>query len=278
MKLIILFSFCVGTLAVPMFQSVSVKDDGSYDFSYETGKEGGSHSRTEKRNPDGVVIGKFSYEDPNGAIREISYRADESGYVANGDVSVEGAPKGQFPAVPEFNSDDPVAPEDDKNPNVLKPEDEETPHASEQHHSDEESHHDDIHNLSLEEPSANEPPEAFPEGYFLHKFTGLRRLPEPTKEEPTATSAPTTEASEPQAFPVSVTEDQPPQEAVIASDAANEEHNKINREPTSEMELLMHPRPFQGFHSAQWTSSMFHQPVYVFSYQHPESFGYYYYY
>lgn len=90
-----------GVLAAPMQQSLSVNDDGSYQFYYETGEDAGRHSRTEVRHPDGTVIGKFSYEDANGDIREVSYRADDSGYVANGDVSVEGAPKGQFPAVSE---------------------------------------------------------------------------------------------------------------------------------------------------------------------------------
>jgi len=257
-----------------MFQAVSVKDDGSYRFSYETGKEGGSHSRTEERKPDGVVIGKFSYEDPNGDIREVSYRADKLGYVANGDVGVEGAPKGQFPAIPDPQENSSSVKE------TVKPDSEELElqNSTEPHHYDESHKDEDIQDLSLEDSTVNDQPEAFPEGFFLQHFQGLRRLPEPTKKEVSSTQAPSTETTSHDLPQKDQSSDKQTVQPTESSDVSNEELNKINRDPAGEQELFMHLRPFQSFRSSQWAPSMFHQPVYVFSYQHPESYGYHYFY
>ncbi|GFR23732.1 uncharacterized protein TNCT_107451 [Trichonephila clavata] len=269
-----------GTLAAPMIQSLNVNDDGTYQFFYETGKDGGSHKRSEVRQPDGVVIGKFSYEDPNGEIREVNYRADDSGYVANGDVSVEGAPKGQFPAEPEQTNETPLASTTEvehREPQAF-PAEEPKPDESQEIevHSEEEHKSEDIKDLSLEESTVNDPPEAFPQGYFLEKFHGLRRLPEPTKEEPSTTEQASTEKPKDESAPA---KENPPVEQ--PSEQPNdvlkmEDPYKLNLKAAHEMELFMHLRPFQSFSPQQMDTSMFHQPVYVFSYQHPDSYGYHY--
>ncbi len=42
----------------------------SYKFSYSTGDEGPARIfREEQRNPDGSVVGKYGYIDPNGKLR-----------------------------------------------------------------------------------------------------------------------------------------------------------------------------------------------------------------
>ncbi|GBN82474.1 hypothetical protein AVEN_197110-1 [Araneus ventricosus] len=274
-----------------MIQSLNVNDDGTYQFFYETGKEAGNHKRSEAKQSDGVVVGKFSYEDPNGDIREVNYRADDSGYIANGDVSVEGAPKGQFPAVPEETNEAPLpsAPQSE-NPEPqsfaveeTKPDEtaamsagstaEENPES----HPEEEPKHEDLKELPSEENRADEPPEAFPPGFFLEKFHGLRRFPEPTKEpEPTPKEpasekpkeeSPSTEAPKPA--------DQPTEQSVQVVPNAQEDPY-VNLKAAHEMELFMHLRPFQSFSPQQMDTSMFRQPVYVFSYQHPDSYGYHY--
>lgn len=299
---IILSTLLAGTLAAPMIQTLNVNDDGTYQFFYETGKEAGNHKRSESRQPDGVVVGKYSYEDPNGEIREVNYRADDSGYVANGDVGVEGAPKGQFPALPEETNEVPMPPvpqSDNPDPQAFaieetKPADddaaakfvgaaaEEKPEVHPEE--EEESKHEDLKEMSSDENRADEAPEAFPPGFFLEKFHGLRRFPEPTEEpEPISSKEPssdkpkeespsTTEEPKPTADQPATEIEQPGQVAPTAHD----DLYKVNLKAAHEMELFMHLRPFQSFSPQQMDTSMFRQPVYVFSYQHPDSYGYHY--
>ncbi|XP_035232611.1 uncharacterized protein LOC118204390, partial [Stegodyphus dumicola] len=258
---IILITLIASIKAAPVSQSLSVHDDGSYRFYYETGKEGGSHSRTEVRNADGVVIGKFSYEDPTGEMREVNYRADDSGYVAKGDVSVEGAPKGQFPVIiddkqQEIATTAPLVQEDQTQPPETP-----APEPAAESANEEEHDKDDIKDYSFEEQVGDQP-EAFPEGYFLeHKFQGLRRLPEPTKEDKSSSVEPPEEKQTP---PPEEKEPEKPVETSI----------EIAKR---EMELFMHLRPFPNFPPKKWDPSMLHQPVYVFAYQQPDAYGYHYY-
>ncbi|CAL1292926.1 unnamed protein product [Larinioides sclopetarius] len=288
MHLIILSTLLAGTLAAPMIQSLNVNDDGTYQFFYETGKEAGYHKRSEAKQPDGVVIGKFSYEDPNGELREVNYRADDSGYTANGDVSVDGAPKGQFPAVPEETNEAPLpsgpqgeipepqsfAVEETKPDETAAQPDSSSAEENPESLTEEESKHEDLKELPSEENTADEPPEAFPPGFFLEKFHGLRRFPEPTKEaestskEPISEKpkeSPSTEAPKPT--------DQPAEQPEQVVPNAHEDPY-VNLKAAHEMELFMHLRPFQSFSPQQMDTSMFRQPVYVFSYQHPDSYGY----
>ncbi|XP_054712478.1 LOW QUALITY PROTEIN: uncharacterized protein LOC129222072 [Uloborus diversus] len=274
MKLIIFSFLLAGALAAPASQSMTFNDDGSYRFYYETGKDGGSHSREEFRNPDGVVVGKFSYEDPNGELREVNYRADESGYIAEGDVSVPDVPKGKFPAdVPEEVQSD--SSQEISAPQIVHTEEvpvvdyqpeaapneissvEEAPSSSE-----EDEGKDDMNDLALEESTANDPPEAFPEGFFLQHFQGLRRLPEPT-----------TEAKE-------VSTEPPAKEDIeeSSSEISNEQPEPSNGEDTSKSGVSMFSplRPFPHFSAAEWVAALHHQPVYVYSYQQPDSYGYHY--
>lgn len=263
-------------MAAPAAQSLSFHEDGSYRFYYETGKEGGSHTRSEIRNPDGVVIGKFSYEDPDGEIREVNYRADNGGYVAQGDVGVKGAPKGQFPApheeqpkTPETSSEttDEQIVEQPKPEEVKPQESEQQTEATHDYH-DEEADNDDMQDLALEESSANDPPEAFPPGFFLEKFQGLRRFPEPTKEEePTTTEAPKEEEKQEESEPVEEAKEEKTEQAQSATSGVK----------SSEGSVVYAPFPGPGFSHQEWASAMFHQPVYVFAYNNPDSYGYHYY-
>lgn len=258
-----------------MQQSLSVKDDGSYQFYYETGKDGGSHSRSEVRHPDGVVIGKYSYEDPNGDIREVRYRADDSGYVENGGVSVEEAPKDQFPAAPEDEIQDPnPSPAQVEEGNQQNPEETPVEKQAAEHKDEDRKAEDEMKDLAIDESAMNDPPEGFPQGFFLQHFQGLRRLPEPTKEEDLTTAAPQPEEAKEEPTAVEVVDG--PSEEMQDKDYNPEDPNK--NKLANEMGMFMHLRPFQGFEPHQMGSSMFHhQPVYVFSYQHPDSYGYHYY-
>lgn len=135
---------------------------------------------------------------------------------------------------------------------------------------DEEEDHDDMQDLALEESSANDPPEAFPPGFFLQNFQGLRRFPEPTKEDKPVTTESPQEAAEPS---------QPTEEAIEENQA--DKSSVSNPAPVEESVFSF--RPAQPFlapeipHHQEWASSMFHQPVYVFSYHQPDSYGYHYY-
>jgi len=58
-----------------------------YQFSYSTGQQGPAQIfREEQRSPDGTVVGKYGYVDPNGQLRVIEYRAGPNGFQASGDT------------------------------------------------------------------------------------------------------------------------------------------------------------------------------------------------
>ncbi|UYV79212.1 hypothetical protein LAZ67_17001536 [Cordylochernes scorpioides] len=60
-----------------------------YAFGFATGDLGG-HSRSESGTGDGTVSGKYSYVDPNGNLRTVSYRAGPGiGFQPSGDISVD---------------------------------------------------------------------------------------------------------------------------------------------------------------------------------------------
>lgn len=153
----------------------------------------------------------------------------------------------------------------------------------EEHKDEENKVEEDMKVLAMEESSANDPPEGFPPGYFLQSFHGLRRLPEPTMEQPsTTTSKPTTTDKED--HKEDNKEDlkdhqQDKKEDVAQPNAENQDPEPSEDVSKNEMGLFMNLRPFhQSFGPQQVGSSMFrHQPVYVFSYQHPDSYGYHYY-
>lgn len=60
---------------------------GAYNFHYATGDAGG-HQRQESGHG-GTVSGSYSYVDPNGNPRTVSYTAGPQGYVASGDTGVD---------------------------------------------------------------------------------------------------------------------------------------------------------------------------------------------
>lgn len=63
--------------------------DGKYNFAYSTGDDGG-HKREESGGSDGTISGKYSYIDPNGNVREVSYKAGAGiGFQPSGDISVD---------------------------------------------------------------------------------------------------------------------------------------------------------------------------------------------
>lgn len=62
---------------------------GNYNFAYNTGDVGG-HARSEAGSADGSVSGAYSYVDPNGNLRQVSYRAGPGiGFQATGDTGVD---------------------------------------------------------------------------------------------------------------------------------------------------------------------------------------------
>ncbi|UYV68660.1 hypothetical protein LAZ67_6000366 [Cordylochernes scorpioides] len=86
-SLIVLLSLAAVTLAQRSSISMSSSGAGNYQYKYQIGDEGG-HMREESR-VDGAVIGKYSYIDANGDLREVRYRADATGYHPEGDISVD---------------------------------------------------------------------------------------------------------------------------------------------------------------------------------------------
>jgi len=61
--------------------------ENAYQFSYSTGTQGPAQIfREEKRSPDGSVVGKYGYVDPNGQLRVVEYRAGPQGFSASGDT------------------------------------------------------------------------------------------------------------------------------------------------------------------------------------------------
>lgn len=166
---------------------------------------------------------------------------------------------------------------------------------------EEEEDKDDIQDLAIEETSANDPPEAFPPGFFLEKFQGLRRLPEPTngEETPATTEVPTNEpaaiSEEEKMASESVEEEEASVEPVETTEVTDEEE-EASPEPEVAIpidEAVVEVGPVKPFPIAtiegdpatgishishhEWASAMFHQPVYVFAYHQPDSYGYHYY-
>lgn len=59
----------------------------AYNFHYSAGDAGG-HQRTESGHGD-KVSGSYSYIDPNGNVRTVSYTAGPDGFKPSGDISVD---------------------------------------------------------------------------------------------------------------------------------------------------------------------------------------------
>ncbi|XP_047739776.1 cuticle protein AM1274-like [Hyalella azteca] len=61
--------------------------DGNFDFRYETG-DGILHEARGRNDGDGIVRvqGRYSFRSPEGEVVEISYTADERGFLASGDA------------------------------------------------------------------------------------------------------------------------------------------------------------------------------------------------
>lgn len=84
MKFIILSALVVCAFAT----DVQLSSDGiNYNFGYRTG-DAGLHTRSESGTA-GAVSGQYSYVDPNGNLRQVSYTADASGFHPSGDISVD---------------------------------------------------------------------------------------------------------------------------------------------------------------------------------------------
>ncbi|XP_076364959.1 uncharacterized protein LOC143254088 [Tachypleus tridentatus] len=101
--------------------------DGNYEFTYDTGRGPlGQSYRTETRLPDGTVKGSYGYLDVDGKLRIVKYIAGKGGFVAQGDVGPEGAPRGVAPGpapVPEeqpprYSSQQNYAPQPQRRPQV----------------------------------------------------------------------------------------------------------------------------------------------------------------
>lgn len=59
----------------------------AYNFHYSAGDAGG-HQRTESGHGD-TVSGSYSYVDPNGNLRSVSYTAGPDGFKPSGDIGVD---------------------------------------------------------------------------------------------------------------------------------------------------------------------------------------------
>ncbi|GFX13251.1 adult-specific rigid cuticular protein 12.6 [Trichonephila clavipes] len=87
MKFAIL-AFCL-IASVYCDAELNLKDNGQYNFLYNTG-DAGAHKREETSNGDGTVSGSYSYVDPNGDLRKVEYKAGGSiGFQPSGDISVD---------------------------------------------------------------------------------------------------------------------------------------------------------------------------------------------
>ncbi|XP_067123736.1 uncharacterized protein [Centruroides vittatus] len=163
MELQLILLLAVTCYAIPHAEYKASSSDGSYSFNFETGEEGGKHSRKETRSAEGVVVGEFSYEDPNGNLRMVEYRADGNGYVARGHVGPEGAPKAELPlyALPEYKAD-PATETTTKSSEEQKPSTEEP--VTDKPNPDEES----------KDKQAENP------GFFVLSLGGKRRLEKPS--------------------------------------------------------------------------------------------------
>ncbi|XP_023215660.1 adult-specific rigid cuticular protein 12.6-like [Centruroides sculpturatus] len=80
------------------YVNIGAQLQGDYKFGYDTGKgSDGQSFREETRLPDGSVQGAYGYVDATGKQRIVKYTAGKDGFVAHGDVGVEGAPKATSP-------------------------------------------------------------------------------------------------------------------------------------------------------------------------------------
>lgn len=158
----------VSCCAVPQIQYHASSSDGSYRFNYEIGDEGGRQSREETRNAEGVVLGKFSYQDPSGNLRLVEYRADSNGYSAKGHVGPEGAPKAELPlyALPELKTDSKTEAEATTEKPAEEP-NQSTPPSPEKLEAD-------------ESPANDEEKQEKDSGFFLLGLGGKRRLEKPS--------------------------------------------------------------------------------------------------
>merc|ERR1712027_91773 len=67
-------AWTTGTTQVPILQFVDTQNtDGSYTYGFQSGD--GTY-KLETRFPDGHIIGKYGYLDPQGVLREASYGAE----------------------------------------------------------------------------------------------------------------------------------------------------------------------------------------------------------
>ncbi|XP_047739691.1 cuticle protein AMP1B [Hyalella azteca] len=94
----ILFAFCGLAVAAPQGERIEnvpiladtrngPDGDGNFDFKYETG-DGIFHEARGRNDGDGIVRvqGRYSFTSPEGEVVEISYTADERGFLASGDA------------------------------------------------------------------------------------------------------------------------------------------------------------------------------------------------
>lgn len=66
--------------------------DPTYSFRYSTGNDGPAQIwREERKQPDGTIIGKYGYIDPNGEERVVEYTASPTQFLASGDVGPDAA-------------------------------------------------------------------------------------------------------------------------------------------------------------------------------------------
>lgn len=318
MKLVIISVLIIGTLGAPGSQSLSVNEDGTYQFSYETGQEGGNHFRTESKGQDGIVIGKYSYNDPTGGIRVVSYRADDTGFAVNedGEVPKPSASESEQHETPALK--EAAKPEDSENE---KPKEETTSTTDTPAQDEDKPQKSEEPILELEKVKSEDlPPEGFPLGFFSEQFSALRRLPEPSKDEKetkqkdegetdestsdaTASEGPKglfstiwkPEALPPEAFPPDFflqhfTGLRRLGEPVKKPEwAQSPEMTKLNSPESVDEATTQGKVPMKGFHSGYimpfpsyiphpWPAASHHHPAYVYSYQQPNAYTYGYYY
>lgn len=66
--------------------------DPTYAFRYSTGGDGPAQIwREERKQPDGTIIGKYGYIDPNGEERVVEYTASPTQFLASGDIGPDAA-------------------------------------------------------------------------------------------------------------------------------------------------------------------------------------------
>lgn len=66
--------------------------DPTYAFRYSTGGDGPAQIwREERKQPDGTIIGKYGYVDPNGEERVVEYTASPTQFLASGDIGPDAA-------------------------------------------------------------------------------------------------------------------------------------------------------------------------------------------